>query len=234
MRFLPQHQVFCKCPCRDVGQSERAGAELQIVVFQLERPAAPQRVFHAGAHGPAVSARAGHLVEQRGDLSRLEIVGMGKRSAALEVKQCRIVRVANPPGYRSQPVFPGPTGIIAVRAQALVLQVAPGGVAFCSEHPLADLIIDADLTAEQSGIAGFRYAPVDQRPIAVGNAGTDMAADINAGPVIGENGGGGLAHGEGPIGRLCPSCTQQHREYRIGERAPAHNSLRGTQIRYAA
>jgi hypothetical protein len=33
---------------------------------------------------------------------------------------------------------------------------------------------DLDLPAQQQAIAGFRYAPVDQSPIAVGNAGTDL------------------------------------------------------------
>jgi hypothetical protein len=44
----------------------------------------------------------------------------------------------------------------AGRATAFVLQVAPSGVAFDSEDPFADLIIETDLAAEHGGIAGFR------------------------------------------------------------------------------
>src|SRR5262245_8262584 len=118
---------------------------------------------------------------------------MCEGGAAPQVEERRIERVADPTGRGRKPTLPGPTRVDAVRTNAFVLELAPGGIAFDADHPFSDLMIESDLAAEHGGVAGFSERAVAERPIAIGKAGADMATDIKPAPII--------ASSEGP--RLC-------------------------------
>src|SRR5262249_7366795 len=137
------------------------------------------------ARHPTSPGTAALLIERGRDRRGLEVVCAREGSAALQIEQRRIERVADPARRGRKPALPRPTRADAVRTSAFVLQIAPGGVAFDSDHPPSDLIIESDLAAEHGGVAGFCERAIAEPPIAIGEAGAEVAADIKPAPIIG-------------------------------------------------
>src|ERR1700751_1497169 len=97
---------------RAAAQRDPAPVEIEVVVLQLERPVSRQGELHAGAGGPAAAGTATCFGAGR---RVLEVIGIGKRGAALDVEQGRIERVAGAAGRRGDPVLPGAAVAHAVR-----------------------------------------------------------------------------------------------------------------------
>jgi hypothetical protein len=187
VRLLSDRHVFRKHARGAVAQRERARTEIQIIVFQPQRPVVPQRIVHAHARGPTIAGAAPSLIERGRDRSGLEVVRARERRAALQIEESGIERVADPTGHRPKPSLSGPTAIDSVRANGFALQVAPRRVAFDPDHPFSDLMIESDLASDHDGVAGFRDRAIAERPMAIGKARADMTADIKPGPVVGRN-----------------------------------------------
>src|SRR5262249_49360982 len=155
----------------------------EVVVLEPHGPVVPQGVVHAHARGPTGLGTATLVIERRRNRGSFEVVSVCEGGAALQVEERRIERVADPARRGREPTLPRPTRVDAVRTNAFVLESAPSSVAFDADHPFSDLIIESNLAAEHGRVAGFRERAVAERPIAIGKAGADMAADIKPGPI---------------------------------------------------
>src|SRR5947209_4996546 len=74
MRALGDRHTLGKCTGGYISHCDRARAEVEIIVFELDRPIARQRELHAGTDRPAGAISAAHLVERRGRRALLEMV----------------------------------------------------------------------------------------------------------------------------------------------------------------
>jgi hypothetical protein len=125
------------------------------------------------------------VIKRGRDRRGLEIVRAREGRATFQIEKGGIERVADPTGHRPKPSLPGPTSIDSIRTNAFALQVAPSRVGFDPDHPFSDLMIESDLAPDHDGVADFRDRAIDERPIAIGKARADMAADIKPAPAIG-------------------------------------------------
>src|SRR5262249_34318297 len=192
----------------NVVHCECARTKIEVVVFEPHGPVVPQGVVHAHANSPTSPEAAALLIERGRNRGSFEVVSVCEGGAALQVEQRRIERVADPAGRGREPTLPCPTAVDAVRTNAFILEIAPSAVAFDPNHPFSDLIIESDLAAEHGGVAGFRGRAIAERPIAIGEAGAEMAADIKPAPIIGGNEGPRLRRDE-HVGGLRASARKQ-------------------------
>ena len=228
MRILPHDGILRKSAGRGIGHCQRARAEIEVVVFELQRPAAQERVFHAGADGPAAPAARSALIKNGSELGGLEIVGSGEGTPAFDIEQRRIECVPDPPCHRRQPGLPAPARIASVRAEGFVFQVAPGEIAFDAQHPFSELIIQSELTAHGRGIAGLRNCAAQKRPIAGGKSGSDMRAHVNASPIIRGLRNRGLARRDRNVSCRCAPCHEHDKDSACAQTLP-HANLTGLQ-----
>src|SRR5207244_4199847 len=142
-----------------------------------------------GTDGAASDAATAALIERGRNLSGDEMVGAGVGSAAFDVEQRVFVGGADASRDRGEPALSGPAGVDAIRAEICIVQIAPGTVGLHAEHESSQLIIHADLAADHYGIARRRRRTGDERPVAVGETGPDVSADIKAGPIVGSREG---------------------------------------------
>src|SRR5262249_51231327 len=149
---------------------------------------------------------------------------------ALQVEERGIERVADPAGCGREPALPRPTRVDAVRTNAFVLELAPSGIAFDSDHPLSDLMIKSNLAAEHGGVAGFGERAGAERQIAIGKAGAELAADVKPAPIIGGNEGPRLRRDE-RVGGLRATARKQCNSRNAPKEAhdwPEHPATRQT------
>jgi hypothetical protein len=94
MRLVTQNDVFRECARYDVRHRNRARAKVQIIVLEPQDPTVGERIIHSGADHPSGSVSPAALIEHGRDLGSLEETQMCERSAAFQIKQCRVERVA--------------------------------------------------------------------------------------------------------------------------------------------
>src|SRR5260221_10174148 len=228
MRLQPHRHVFRKRA--GVVHREGARTKIEIVVFEPHGPVVPQRVVHARARSPTSAGTTTPLIERGRDRCGLEVVCAREGRAALQVKKRRIEHVADSTGTGPKPTLPRPTRAHAVWTNAFVLQVAPSGVAFGSQNPFSNLVIESDLAAEHGGVARFREGAVAERPIAIRKAGAEVAPDIKPAPIIGGDEGRRLRRDE-RVGGLGASARKQSNSRDASEEAhdwPEHPAARQT------
>src|SRR5882672_9025490 len=197
--------------------------EVHEIVFKLPGPVTPSPVFNARADHPAGS-RVVIVVEVRiivAPSPRTVVpaphveASIGKSGAALDIEQPvagLAKRHAEARGYRRDPIttVAAVEHVIAHRAPReeaafviVILMSHRGYLAFDTPHPLADLVIEANLAAGDE-VAVIAPVPVvleadKPRPLArntvvvpiesmvaisVGPGPADMAANVEAGPVV--------------------------------------------------
>src|SRR5882724_912348 len=204
----------------NVFEVEVSMAEVHEVVFELPGPVAPSPVFDARANHPAgprvvvvveveiISAAEGPVTVVPQPHAEASI---GKGAAALDIEQpvAGLAKLhAEARRYCRDPV----TAVVAVEqviarsvrpreepASAVVILIGERGyLALHTPHPLVDLVIEANLAADDES-AVIASEPVvveaDPRPtvivpiepvvaISVGPGPADVAANIEAGPVV--------------------------------------------------
>src|SRR5262247_3200219 len=152
-------------------------AEIQHVVFDLHRPVVPQGIFSADAEHPS----AERLVERGRRTQAIhagESIGtdMGPGASQLAVDEPTIGGPAEPRSERGNPVKAG----FAMREsdadpgnedghRSGVLYARRRHVPFNPEHPLADLVVEADLAAADKAALAI---------VATGPTTADMGANI--------------------------------------------------------
>src|SRR5207248_412283 len=112
------------------------------------------------------------------------------------------------------------------------VDAAPREVALRAEHELADLIVEADLSAAEEAVALVRDVEAERiAPVLLGPAVADVAADIESGPVISDRqraGGRRLVDRPGDIRgeRGAAENRQSCQHKQITDRALMHILLR--------
>ena len=151
------------------------------------------------------------------------MLGAGESSATFDIEQGHLIRHADPAGDGRKPVLPGPTSVHSIKAEIFVLQIAPGPVGLDPGDQFAKLIIEPGLAAEQDGIAGLRRRARRKRPVAIGEPGANVTADIETGPVIGRR-KFGAPFNKNVASDRC-GMRRQNRKYGISDAALTHKRL---------
>ena len=178
-----ERRIRCVCRQRRRGEIEGLRTEAEVIVFHLGRPIAVDRIFEAGAGGPAgpgqrvARAAAEHVVECAA------IVGEG--DTALAVHQQTIECRADPAGGGRSPFGLG-VDRVAERVRAVAFEAGPVEIAFDAEHEGVVLDIVADLaTADKTVVGEFVMRAAERiAPAGVGETAADIAADVKSGPVV--------------------------------------------------
>src|SRR4029077_5819758 len=165
---------------RGPGGDGRA-AEVVILVFAFDGPVWCEHVFQAGADRITVAAiadsRKGH---RRAADTHTDVVVAAPGVTALGVEQCRAPGVAEPTGDRTKLIGIGGHQS-AAREQHAATAVAgqPAVLSLCPDHPVRrELIVEAALrAAEESAVAVLQAGATRERA-------SDMAANVEAGPVV--------------------------------------------------
>src|SRR5215218_6800024 len=111
-------------------------------------------------------------------------------SATLHVNEPAVLRQAEPSRQRGQSIdlcagggsLSEPDKRAAEGERLIALYIAPRCIALDAEHQIADLLIDADLSAAEKAVDLIVEAGVD--PVLHSHAVADVATDIDAGPVV--------------------------------------------------
>src|SRR5580704_229068 len=166
------------------GNRGRAGeggvAEIVVLVLGLGRPVRREHVFEAGADGPAVlvGAVGGEGDRSTGDANPdIGIVAPGV--TALGVEQSGAPGVAGAAGDRAELVAIGRDQAATRKRHAGVVAVHPAILGFDAHHAIGrELVVEAALhAADEAGVAASEV-------VVAGKSAADMAADIEAGPVV--------------------------------------------------
>src|SRR3984885_6226740 len=162
---------------------QRFRAKAEINGFNPPRPVSVERIFEAGAGGPAGARQRRARCVRRQIGQAVLLAGDGK--TALAVDQEPVEGGADASGDRRCPLRVGGESV-AERIRAMALDSGPAEIAFEAEHEPVELGVEPDLTAAEKaafveiiGAAGERIVPRG-----IGKAAADMAADVKAAPVI--------------------------------------------------
>src|SRR4051794_29817066 len=166
-------------------------AEIVVLVLGLGRPVRREHVFEAGADGVAVAVVAADDEAGRhaADGHLLVVVGIGV--ATLHVEQARTPGVADAAGDRAETALVVGVGDAAWEHRADAAG-EPGILAFDADTEVrVELPVRAGLqTAEETAVAVIAGGEAAEIVVA-GERAADMAADIEAGPVVNRGGIGG-------------------------------------------
>src|SRR5947209_2288080 len=178
----------------DVGRRsrrkrDRPVTEVHVVIFELRRPSRRKGVLDAGANRPA-DACVGYVdgAGERVAIRRELVVCPGH--AALAVDKPAIEREAGTAGQSRNPVHVRIERVAERCANdrtgdGAAVDAAPREATFRAEHELADLIIEPDLAAAEKAVAFVRDIQAESvAPIFLGPTVTDVAADVESGPII--------------------------------------------------
>lgn len=179
------------------GESGRSGSKIHVVVFGLDRPVAPQRIFRTEAdhQSPAVFAAADREAVDTAarKLGRHDAEGMlfvRKGQSTLGIDEPAICRQTGPSSQRQEAVdFRSrrsdrleSNNRTAEGKRLRSIEVRPRSIEFKAEHQAGNLLVDADLPATEEtpwGKIETLVVPV-RHPAAV----TGVNADIGAAPVV--------------------------------------------------
>src|SRR5205085_2311743 len=141
-------------------------------------------VFQAGADGVAVAMVVVDRERDRNAAERHALVVVGEGIAALHIEQPRTPGVADAAGHRAEPALIVVIGEAAGEYRADIA-AEPAVLSFGADHPVrSELVIRAALqTAEETAVAVVARAQAVEIIVARECA-ADMAADIEAGPVV--------------------------------------------------
>jgi hypothetical protein len=203
---------------------EVGAAEIVIHVLALGRPVRGEHVFEAGADSVAVAMVA---IEDEGDRDtgegqRVAVVGIGV--TAFDVDQARTPGVAEAAGDRADPALVAGVDEAAGEGRVEAAIAEPAILAFQAEHPARrELPVGANLQAAEDAGAVIAEHEAAEIVAAVEGA-ADMAADIEAGPVIDRRrvGGGLLVVAAAEIGAEGRRGGADGREGRKGEQDLLH------------
>src|ERR1700739_3223941 len=175
--------VFPEPGANNLGGATGEGgvAEIVIHVFAFDGPVRRKHVFETAADGvtvamPAIDRKGHRYATNTG--ADTDAIAPGE--TALGVEQRRTPSVADPAGRRAKLVgVPGYPRSQRERGAATVVARKPAILGFGTDHPVrSELVVGTTLhTAQELAAASLKAVVASERA-------ADMAADIEAGPVI--------------------------------------------------